>query len=861
MGKINIAVFNPDENTANVHDLWQWDYGQILRIQGLNLPSAVEIHFSLLPTGGEAKRRIGVTKDGVTDVVIPDFCLEADMVTKYIAYAFIYLSDTESGETVKRIQMHITARPKPEAFESPEAEDLFRQAIEASRESLDGAREAEKSAEAWAHGREDCPDRAEDNAAYYAGQAQDALKEVSGMKENVTQMQEQTRQYAESAEQSKDSAAGYAASADISRRAAETSEHNINAQVTGFDAHVAEKTSESEQSIEAARIAANKAMLAQQEQSVGEVARVGGAAVSEAQTAAQTATEKAQAAATSEKNAAASETAAKLSEENATKMAEQVATDKEQVAYDRTTVENAKQEMTGSVAQIEQNTQGITELKGDLDKLNEGGLNLKDAVIAEDVNKWLGEHPEATTTVQDGAITFSKLNSDAVKKMHVYNAVLGLGCDPKGEKECGDILQDFINSLNTGALIYFPPGSYKWNRTVATKKNLALVSHRGTAIINNTGNVACLKASGNCYVSGLSFVTDSQGREEYTVYSNGAGEFVCRDCFFSGEGGQNGVMIEDTIVSTIDSCKFNHAQIDLKTWDCKIINTFVWALKRPFGIAIRGGSENINLNSVDIVPPFRTPDGNMQSQTVLTDIKAGVWVDGVSNNIIMENIYLDGNPQLNTGIGILCEKSFCIAISTFRATKMTESPIIIDSCYDVVVSKGMFYNDDKNKLGIPEILVRKTYNSKHDSIIISDNHFVNYTRGYSNKSAAINVDDGAESDVIIDRNVIRQTWDDDSAYKRAEISTPSMRYLSTNIGTKSKYRMRGSFVIKANESNATVSFPVSMAVAPKQENFRFWRDNGVVPSLRVQAINFFTAYVSSQITPTSDMTIYYEITI
>lgn len=503
----------------------------------------------------------------------------------------------------------------------------------------------------------------------------------------------------------------------------------------------------------------------------------------------------------------------------------------------------------------------ITSLKGDLDKLNEGGLNLKDEVIAEDVNKWLDEHPEATTTVQDGAITFSKLNSDAVKKMHVYNAVLGLGCDPKGEKECGDILQDFINSLDAGALIYFPPGSYKWNRTVATEKNLALVSHRGVAIINNTGNVACLKASGNCYVSGLSFVTDSQGREEYTVYSNDAGEFVCRDCFFSGEGGQNGVMIEDTIVSTIDSCKFNHAQIDLKTWDCKIINTFVWALKRPFGIAIRDGSGNINLNSVDIVPPFRTPDGNMQSQTVLTDIKAGVWVDGVSNNIIMENIYLDGNPQLNTGIGILCEKSFCIAISTFRATKMTESPIIIDSCYDVVVSKGMFYNDDKNKLGIPEILVRKTYDSKHDSIIISDNHFVNYTRGYSNKSAAINVDDGAESDVIIDRNVIRQTWDDDSAYKRAEISTPSMRYLSTNIGTKSKYRMSGSFVIKANESNATVSFPVSMAVAPKQENFRFWRDNGVVPSLRVQAIDFFTAYVSSQITPTSDMTIYYEITI
>ena len=83
MGRINIAVFDPSENTADVNDIWQWDYGQILRIQGLNLPSAVEIHFSLLPTGGEAKRRIGVTKDGVTDVTIPDFYPGRDEYRRY----------------------------------------------------------------------------------------------------------------------------------------------------------------------------------------------------------------------------------------------------------------------------------------------------------------------------------------------------------------------------------------------------------------------------------------------------------------------------------------------------------------------------------------------------------------------------------------------------------------------------------------------------------------------------------------------------------------------------------------------------------------------------------------------------------
>lgn len=52
MGKITTTVFEPGSTTANVYGLRQYDYGQILRIQGLHLPSAVEIHFSLKETGG-----------------------------------------------------------------------------------------------------------------------------------------------------------------------------------------------------------------------------------------------------------------------------------------------------------------------------------------------------------------------------------------------------------------------------------------------------------------------------------------------------------------------------------------------------------------------------------------------------------------------------------------------------------------------------------------------------------------------------------------------------------------------------------------------------------------------------------------
>lgn len=46
--------------------------------------------------------------------------------------------------------------------------------------------------------------------------------------------------------------------------------------------------------------------------------------------------------------------------------------------------------------------------------LNNGALELNGGNIASAVTAWLNTHPEATTTVQDGAVTFSKFASDVV---------------------------------------------------------------------------------------------------------------------------------------------------------------------------------------------------------------------------------------------------------------------------------------------------------------------------------------------------------------------------------------------------------------------------------------------------------------
>ena len=241
-----IANFDKGSTREDVFRIYQYNYGQVLRIQGLALPPAVEVHFSLQKTGGETTTRIGVTKDGVTDVVIPDSLLEnGDIAQDYEIYAFVYLRNETSGQTEYKITLHITSRPKPEAFDRPEDAEIFKEAIKAVNDSAARSAESEKQAEGWAHGREDLPERAQDNAKYYSNKArEDSIKtdadrkevqrlveSVSGIDEQVTKVENLTKQAQTSA-----------TNAALSGQAAKESENNAAQARAG--AEVAENNAE-----------------------------------------------------------------------------------------------------------------------------------------------------------------------------------------------------------------------------------------------------------------------------------------------------------------------------------------------------------------------------------------------------------------------------------------------------------------------------------------------------------------------------------------------------------------------------------------------------------------------------------------
>ena len=147
VNKIVTVVLKKDD-ISYADEAYQWNYGQILRIQGGNLPKVVEVHFSLEETSGTSVTRIGTTTDGVTEAPIPDSHLENNNCSQdYTIYAYIYLEDGTAGRTEYEIAIPVKARTKPEVPGTPEEPELFRETVKAVNDAADRAETAVADAE------------------------------------------------------------------------------------------------------------------------------------------------------------------------------------------------------------------------------------------------------------------------------------------------------------------------------------------------------------------------------------------------------------------------------------------------------------------------------------------------------------------------------------------------------------------------------------------------------------------------------------------------------------------------------------------------------------------------------------------
>ncbi|WP_342999478.1 coiled-coil domain-containing protein [Coprococcus comes] len=145
----NIIQAVLDYRYVDTRSVWQYDYGQILRIQGENLPKAVEVHFSLNEVGGDSITKIGVTTDGITEVQVPDELLENGGARfKYSIYAFVYTEDGASGNTEYRVRIPVQVRPKPSDHVTPDNTDIdpFGDVVKAVNNAAERAEASEQKA-------------------------------------------------------------------------------------------------------------------------------------------------------------------------------------------------------------------------------------------------------------------------------------------------------------------------------------------------------------------------------------------------------------------------------------------------------------------------------------------------------------------------------------------------------------------------------------------------------------------------------------------------------------------------------------------------------------------------------------------
>ena len=136
---VTTAVFSPGCNTATAApSLVQWDKGQVLKIEGVDLPDAYQVEFSTVYT------RNAIPKVGdANGVDIPNELLQRSApITAYI----VLHATGGSRDTEYWVTIHITPRTPPETT-TPDPEQV--DALDAAIAALEaGAEKAEAAAEA-----------------------------------------------------------------------------------------------------------------------------------------------------------------------------------------------------------------------------------------------------------------------------------------------------------------------------------------------------------------------------------------------------------------------------------------------------------------------------------------------------------------------------------------------------------------------------------------------------------------------------------------------------------------------------------------------------------------------------------------
>lgn len=309
-----------------------------------------------------------------------------------------------------------------------------------------------------------------------------------------------------------------------------------------------------------------------------------------------------------------------------------------------------------------------------IDVLNEGGLNLKDEVIDTSIKAWLTDHPEATTTVQNGAITEEKINAEFLPYItNSYITPQMFGAKGDGVSDDTDSIKATITyARDKKSVIVFPAGSYGISEPLSVNFDIKIIGENAFIIplkdmTHFIGINTSEKTNSGC-IFGLGF---SAG-DTYSVTTGIKISYVANFRL-------HGLKIFNTTVGIdyikgyellVDSCLIRTSipreasiGMDIKTSDSHFSNIII--INYRIGIYDRNGGNFYNkihawIANTEIVKGsiyFRANGSAYISQCFNDTYETAIYINGQQNVVVSElrNFYnsnyinsdvIDGTPVL-----------------------------------------------------------------------------------------------------------------------------------------------------------------------------------------------------------------------
>ncbi|MFJ6078594.1 hypothetical protein ACIQC0_09875 [Pseudarthrobacter sp. NPDC092419] len=314
-----------------------------------------------------------------------------------------------------------------------------------------------------------------------------------------------------------------------------------------------------------------------------------------------------------------------------------------------------------------------------------------------------------------------------------------------------------------------------------------------------------------------------------TIYVNGA-----------TNANRSGIHFVSGSMGTVQNSIFNHSCIRISTWDVKIDKVYIWAMSCEYGIGVFDGAGNTTLTNVDVVPPLAgTPQG-----------RAGIYIDGASGNPFntkMSNIYLDGNPTLDTRIGIyIGDGAGATLMENINANRMDSDCIVIDSAINVTLNGYSGHTNNDKGRGSREVFVTRTGIQAVENIRLVNIQCLRTTPVAGTAAPAIEVAPSVDgSQVSIEGFGIKQPGTG-GGYAAPEVKVDATRTSLSGRGQLSKYSAQGSAAFAAGATGITInlSTPYPMAYRPLLSDISLTFDTTLPSSPRIQILSNNKIYVA-----------------